>query len=137
MAKDEPTSSGPDLRQRIALSDLEDGSKLVGHVEGEEVLLVRRGMQIFAVGAPCTHYHGPIGVDDIPIDYVGQAEKWDELAIEGEVAARDGFLRSERNGRLLAVASTFRDIERLDAEVVMERVAALEGSRKAQEGRLS
>jgi apoptosis-inducing factor 3 len=58
---------------------------------------------------------------DIPINYVGHAEKWDELAIEGDIAGKDCLLRFKRNGRMLAVASIFRDVESLQAEVAMER----------------
>jgi NADPH-dependent 2,4-dienoyl-CoA reductase/sulfur reductase-like enzyme/nitrite reductase/ring-hydroxylating ferredoxin subunit len=61
---------------------------------------------------------------DIPINYVGHADKWDELAIEGDIAAKDCVLRFKRNGRMLAVASIFRDLESLQAEVTMERDAA-------------
>src|SRR5215467_6744918 len=61
MANDQATPGGPDLTQGIALAELADGGKLVGHVGDEEVLLVRRGNDIFAVGAHCTHYHGPLG----------------------------------------------------------------------------
>lgn len=60
MAQDE-TKPGTDLTKGIALSTLADGKALVGHVGEEEVLLVRRGMDVFAVGAHCTHYHGPLG----------------------------------------------------------------------------
>jgi apoptosis-inducing factor 3 len=42
---------------------------------------------------------------DIPINYVGHAEKWDELAIEGDIAGRDCLVRFKRKGRTLAVAS--------------------------------
>ena len=62
---------------------------------------------------------------DIQINYVGHAEKWDELAIEGDIAAKDCLLRFKRNGRVLAAASIFRDVESLQAEVTMERAAAL------------
>ena len=58
---------------------------------------------------------------DVPINYVGHAEKWDELAIEGDIAGKDCLLRFKRNGRTLAVASIFRDVESLQAEVAMER----------------
>jgi apoptosis-inducing factor 3 len=61
---------------------------------------------------------------DIPINYVGHAEKWDELAIEGDIAAKDCVLRFKRGGHVLAVASMFRDLESLQAEVTMEGVAA-------------
>jgi NADPH-dependent 2,4-dienoyl-CoA reductase/sulfur reductase-like enzyme/nitrite reductase/ring-hydroxylating ferredoxin subunit len=52
--------SGPDLAQGITFSDLEDGGKLLGHAGGEPVLVVRRGEEVFAVGATCTHYGGPL-----------------------------------------------------------------------------
>jgi NADPH-dependent 2,4-dienoyl-CoA reductase/sulfur reductase-like enzyme len=58
---------------------------------------------------------------DVPINYVGHAEKWDDLTIEGDVMARDCLLRYKRNGRVLAVASIYRDVESLKAEVAMER----------------
>lgn len=58
---------------------------------------------------------------DIPINYVGHAEKWDELAIDGDIAARDCLLRYKLEGRTLAVASIFRDVASLQEEVAMER----------------
>jgi apoptosis-inducing factor 3 len=61
---------------------------------------------------------------DISINYVGHAERWDELEIEGDIAGKDCLLRFKRNGRMLAVASIFRDIESLQAEVMMDRDAA-------------
>ena len=60
MAQDQSELSGPDLTQGLSLSELADGAKLVGHAGGEQILLVRRGTEIFAVGAQCTHYHGPL-----------------------------------------------------------------------------
>ncbi len=60
MAQDETKPTGPDLSQGIPLDQLADGKMLVGHVGGEDVLLVRRGQDIFAIGAHCTHYHGPL-----------------------------------------------------------------------------
>src|SRR5215470_11282783 len=65
----EPSQSDkPDLRNGIADGDLADGAMLVGHVGDEQVLLARRGREVFAIGAACTHYGGPLGegllVDD-------------------------------------------------------------------------
>lgn len=60
---------------------------------------------------------------DVSINYVGHAESWDELAIEGDIAARDCLLRYRRQGRTLAVASIFRDVASLQAELDMERSA--------------
>jgi apoptosis-inducing factor 3 len=50
----------PDLGKGIAVSTLPDGGMLLGHVAGEDVLLARAGDDLFAVGAHCTHYHGPL-----------------------------------------------------------------------------
>ena len=58
---------------------------------------------------------------DIPIAYAGHVEKWDDLEIEGDIKARDSLVRYRRQGKVLAVASIFRDIENLKAEAAMER----------------
>src|SRR5580704_8535928 len=52
--------TGPDLAQGIAITDVADGGVLLGHAQGEAVLLSRRGASVFAVGATCTHYGGPL-----------------------------------------------------------------------------
>ena len=62
---------------------------------------------------------------DISINYVGHAEQWDEIVIDGDIAARDCLLRFKRDGRVLAAASIFRDLESLEAEVAMERETAV------------
>src|ERR1700712_2720936 len=52
--------SGPDLAAGVGLDQVPDGGQLLGHSGGEAVLVVRRGEEIFAVGATCTHYGGPL-----------------------------------------------------------------------------
>jgi nitrite reductase/ring-hydroxylating ferredoxin subunit len=32
-----------------------------GQADGEELVLARRGEEVFAIGAHCTHYGGPLG----------------------------------------------------------------------------
>jgi len=59
MAQGQSVPGGPDLTQGVAISDLVNG-RLVGHVGKEEVLLVRAGSKLFAIGAHCSHYHGPL-----------------------------------------------------------------------------
>lgn len=58
----------PDLKNGVPLASIPDGGKLLGVVDAEEVLVVRRGTELFAVSAYCTHYHGPLAegmvVDD-------------------------------------------------------------------------
>ena len=58
---------------------------------------------------------------DLPINYVGHAEKWDKLEIEGDIKARDCVVRYRRDGKLLAVASIYRDVDSLKEELAMER----------------
>jgi apoptosis-inducing factor 3 len=60
---------------------------------------------------------------DVPINYVGHAEGWDDLVVEGDIAGKDGLVRMRRAGRTLAVASVFRDLASLEAEVSLEREA--------------
>ncbi len=61
---------------------------------------------------------------DVPINYVGHAEQWDDIAIEGDIKAKDCLLRYKRKGRVLAVASIFRDVDSLQAELAMEQASA-------------
>jgi apoptosis-inducing factor 3 len=61
---------------------------------------------------------------DVPINYVGHAEKWDSTDIEGDIGARDCLVRYRRAGKVLAVASIFRDQESLRAEEAMEHAGA-------------
>jgi NADPH-dependent 2,4-dienoyl-CoA reductase/sulfur reductase-like enzyme/nitrite reductase/ring-hydroxylating ferredoxin subunit len=58
---------------------------------------------------------------DVSVNYVGHAEQWDEIAIDGDIAARDCMLRYKKNGRVLAVATIYRDVDSLKAELAMER----------------
>jgi NADPH-dependent 2,4-dienoyl-CoA reductase/sulfur reductase-like enzyme/nitrite reductase/ring-hydroxylating ferredoxin subunit len=57
---------------------------------------------------------------DVPINYVGHAEQWDEIAIDGSVEGRDCVVRYKSKGRVLAVASIYRDLDSLKAELAME-----------------
>ncbi len=58
---------------------------------------------------------------DVPINYVGHAEKWDEIAVDGDIAGRDCLLKYKSKGRVLAVASIYRDLASLQAELAMEQ----------------
>jgi NADPH-dependent 2,4-dienoyl-CoA reductase/sulfur reductase-like enzyme/aryl-alcohol dehydrogenase-like predicted oxidoreductase/nitrite reductase/ring-hydroxylating ferredoxin subunit len=53
--------TGPDLTQGVDAGALREGAILLGHALGEPVLLARRGDEVFAIGAKCTHYGGPLG----------------------------------------------------------------------------
>ena len=64
---------------------------------------------------------------DVPINYIGHAEKWDDLDIEGNIESRDCLVRYRRNGKVLTVASIFRDVDNLKEEAAMKR-AGLVGS---------
>ena len=58
---------------------------------------------------------------DVPINYVGHAEKWDEITIDGDIGAKDCLVRYKSGGRVLAVASIYRDVASLEAEIAMEK----------------
>jgi NADPH-dependent 2,4-dienoyl-CoA reductase/sulfur reductase-like enzyme len=93
---------------------------VVAERQGQTAALNMLGRREKFIAAPffwSQHY-------DVPINYVGHAEKWDELTIDGDVMAKDCLLRYRRNGRVLAIASIYRDVESLKAEVTMERDAA-------------
>jgi osmotically inducible protein OsmC len=54
MSDEKINLNGPDLAKGIAPSRLADGSMLLGHVQGEPVLLARQGGELFAIGAART-----------------------------------------------------------------------------------
>jgi NADPH-dependent 2,4-dienoyl-CoA reductase/sulfur reductase-like enzyme/nitrite reductase/ring-hydroxylating ferredoxin subunit len=60
MSADEQKLSGPDLAAGVDAGDVKDGAVLAGHADGEPVLLARHGMDVFAIGAKCAHYGGPL-----------------------------------------------------------------------------
>jgi NADPH-dependent 2,4-dienoyl-CoA reductase/sulfur reductase-like enzyme/nitrite reductase/ring-hydroxylating ferredoxin subunit len=60
MSEEKPELAGPDLAKGIPTSSLIDGTMLLGHAQGEPVLLARRGGEVFAIGAVCSHYGGPL-----------------------------------------------------------------------------
>jgi NADPH-dependent 2,4-dienoyl-CoA reductase/sulfur reductase-like enzyme len=68
---------------------------------------------------------------DLSIAYVGHAEKWDEVAIDGSIEARDCTISYLREGRAQAVAVIHRDHEGLLAEVEFEREIGRAGARPA------
>lgn len=51
---------GPDLKAGVKFDELVEDEPLLGHFDGEPVILVRHGSQLFATGAVCTHYSGPL-----------------------------------------------------------------------------
>jgi NADPH-dependent 2,4-dienoyl-CoA reductase/sulfur reductase-like enzyme/nitrite reductase/ring-hydroxylating ferredoxin subunit len=93
---------------------------VVAERQGQAAALNMLGMNLPFAAVPffwSQHY-------DVPINYVGHAEKWDDIAIEGDIGARDCVLRYRRSGKVLAVASIYRDRESLEAEIAMEREIA-------------
>jgi NADPH-dependent 2,4-dienoyl-CoA reductase/sulfur reductase-like enzyme len=57
---------------------------------------------------------------DLTINYVGHAEAWDAIDIDGSLSSRDCTVTYKRGGRILAVASISRDLQSLKAERQLE-----------------
>jgi NADPH-dependent 2,4-dienoyl-CoA reductase/sulfur reductase-like enzyme/nitrite reductase/ring-hydroxylating ferredoxin subunit len=53
-------AAGPDLTLGVAADAIPEGGMLRGHVGEAPVLIARSGGKLYAVGAECTHYHGPL-----------------------------------------------------------------------------
>jgi len=49
-----------DLANGVPLDTLDDGTTVAGEWKGAKVLVSRRGAEVFAVGASCTHLGGPL-----------------------------------------------------------------------------
>ena len=57
---------------------------------------------------------------DLTINYVGHAESWDAIDIDGSLNSRDCLVTYRRGGRTLAAASISRDLASLEAERDLE-----------------
>src|ERR1700737_1482867 len=61
---------GPDFARGVPLEDLAEGRMILGQVADEAVVLARSGGALFAIGAECTHYHGPLAEGVLVADTV-------------------------------------------------------------------
>jgi apoptosis-inducing factor 3 len=52
--------SGPDFTKGVSAYSLGEGQLVQGHADGKPAMLIRRGETVFAVGAVCSHYGGPL-----------------------------------------------------------------------------
>jgi 3-phenylpropionate/trans-cinnamate dioxygenase ferredoxin reductase subunit len=52
--------AGPDLTAGVPAASVAEGSMLLGHVDGSPVLVARSAGSLYAVGATCSHYGGPL-----------------------------------------------------------------------------
>jgi apoptosis-inducing factor 3 len=60
MAEQSSEVEGPDFEKGYETENAREGEMLLGHAFGEPVLVARRGDELFAIGATCTHYGGPL-----------------------------------------------------------------------------
>ena len=60
MAEVSSELEGPDFEKGHETKNVQEGAMLLGHAFGEPVLVARRGNDLFAIGATCTHYGGPL-----------------------------------------------------------------------------
>ncbi len=60
----------PDFRDGFPVHDVPDGGMVLGQVDAEDVILVRRGAELFALSGLCTHYHGPLSEGLVVADTV-------------------------------------------------------------------
>ncbi len=98
----------PDLTNGIPESDLGDGAMLVGKVGEEAVLIARKGADVFAIGASCTHYGGPLGeglmVDDTvrcPWHHACFSLRTGEALAAPALNATSSWRIERRDGRIL------------------------------------
>src|ERR1700679_1903307 len=60
MSESKSDTKGRDLARGVPLAQIGESDMLLGHVGDEAVLVARSGDEIFAIGATCTHYNGPL-----------------------------------------------------------------------------
>ena len=116
---------GPDLtHEGLAENDLRDGEMALGHANGESVLLVRSGADVFAMGAVCTHYGGPLaeGAFDgecvrCPWHHAAFSVRTGDAARPPALNPVDTYAVLRRDGRLFVGAKVTPAIEASFADV--------------------
>ena len=104
-------NNAPDFTEGYPLQALVDGAMVSGRVGEEAALMMRRGQDIFVVGAACTHYHAPLS---------------DGLIVEETVRCpMHHACFSLRTGEAL-YAPAFDPLDTWGVEVVSDRVYARE-----------
>jgi NADPH-dependent 2,4-dienoyl-CoA reductase/sulfur reductase-like enzyme/nitrite reductase/ring-hydroxylating ferredoxin subunit len=60
MSNEKTQLEGPDFCEGVPASALTEAVPVLGHAQGEPMIVVRRGKELFAIGAICTHYGAPL-----------------------------------------------------------------------------
>ena len=60
MSGEQSAPTGPDFEQGVLASEVLEGKPLLGHVQDQAAILTRSNGKLYAVGATCTHYSGPL-----------------------------------------------------------------------------
>ncbi len=113
----------------IARFPYRDGSRRIEHWVVAERQGQAAARDMLGVGAPfrdvpffwSQHY-------DVPINYVGSGEGWDAIQVAGSLPERNALVAYRQAGRVVAMASVYRDRDSLLAEDALGRddQAALE-----------
>jgi len=70
---------------------------------------------------------------DVTINYVGHAETWDSIKVDGDLSKQDAAVSYIKGGKTLALATVFRDLFSLDTEANMERSEVQAASTKSRD----
>jgi NADPH-dependent 2,4-dienoyl-CoA reductase/sulfur reductase-like enzyme/nitrite reductase/ring-hydroxylating ferredoxin subunit len=73
---------------------------------------------------------------DFSLAYIGHAERWDKVDIDGSLEAKDCTVTYWRGGEKLAVAVIHRDVEGLEAELEFEQRMSKRAGRQATADRV-
>jgi NADPH-dependent 2,4-dienoyl-CoA reductase/sulfur reductase-like enzyme/nitrite reductase/ring-hydroxylating ferredoxin subunit len=123
--------AGPDLGAGVDAGTVRDGEPLLGHANGEAVLLVRRGDDFLAISATCTHYGGPLAEGLIDGDQVRCPWHHACFNLRTGEALRSPALSpvacwtvERRNGKILVTGKRERDPLSPTYPVILDRSAA-------------
>jgi Rieske 2Fe-2S protein len=106
MSEQEKKLDGPDFAQGVPLADVAESGIILGHVAGDAVLLARRRHELFAIGAECTHYHGPLAEGVLVEDTVRCPWHRPRRAVEGPDRLFDLRIGDYQKSQALPLSAT-------------------------------